>query len=207
MREKNPSWGHSAPAILEEGEIISHLRLPLYLIIHSLNFRNRIAHVVLMAKKERVCSEIKLDGGRLWMCWWYINGQDIGHFPLSLFLEDWYCFFIYRCTEKALLPLSCCAASSVKTARKIRILSVFPKVWMLFRVLETRRHNPWPFTPTQTPVHKLPRTLRGVICALRSLLTLQASVNTAAAAGMKTRCNVFTATVWISIPPLCTQLT
>lgn len=35
------------------------MRLPLYLIIHSLNFRNRIAHVVLMAKKERVCSEIK----------------------------------------------------------------------------------------------------------------------------------------------------
>lgn len=46
-----PPWGWGAQTILEEAALTSNLRLPLFLIIHSLDFRNRIAHVVFVARK------------------------------------------------------------------------------------------------------------------------------------------------------------
>lgn len=46
-----PPWGWGAQTILEEAALTSNLRLPLFLIIRSLDFRNRIAHVVFVARK------------------------------------------------------------------------------------------------------------------------------------------------------------
>lgn len=57
-------WGRRIPCeaealtILEEAALTSNLRLPLFLIIRSLDFRNRIAHVVLWLGRW-VCSEIE----------------------------------------------------------------------------------------------------------------------------------------------------
>lgn len=88
-RKKNLPRGWSVPAILEAAALTSNLRLPLFLIIRSLDFKNRLAHVVLVAGKVSLLGDgvsfLGLGWGRRWIKVLYLCVKIRAILPLIFF--------------------------------------------------------------------------------------------------------------------------
>lgn len=115
VREKDPPWGWSAQTILEEAALTSNLRLPLFLIIRSLDFINRIANVVFVARKVsffffpemEFLFLVSIEGDGEWECYIYAQNRTIPFFfaiLLGILQSDFlflsccvfYVFWIYQ---------------------------------------------------------------------------------------------------------------
>lgn len=86
---QNTPGGWSAKTVLEEAALASNLKLPFFLFISSLDFRNRIAHVVCMPRKVNLLRNwvlflVSIDGNGEWECYIYAQNRTIPFFVTDL---------------------------------------------------------------------------------------------------------------------------
>lgn len=124
MREKDPPWGWNVPTILEESALASNLRLPLFLIIRSLDFRNRIAHVVFVAEKVSLLTNgvpflVLIEGDGEWEC--YIYSQNRTTFFAVLLGISQLLSRCYDLTSSSLVVFHCCEFRPVWVVKNSQI--------------------------------------------------------------------------------------